>query len=125
MKKLIFLPVFLVVILCASCSNDEGGGDIDSSIVGRWSGTYSGDDRGIWTVTVSSSGSVSGTATSSFTQDSAPINGRVTNNGQLSATLGNSEDREFVGQLEENNEAMGTWIDTRRGQDGTWFGTKN
>lgn len=124
MKKLIFLPALILLFIGTSCSED-GGEEIDSSFVGSWSGTYSGDDRGIWTVNVSASGNVTGTATSSFTQDSADINGRVTDNGALSATVGSSEDRTFVGQLGDDNEAGGTWVDDRRDQNGTWTGRKN
>lgn len=125
MKKLIFLPVLLVILFNTSCSNDEEGEEINANLVGSWSGTYSGDDRGIWTVNVSSSGNVTGTATSSFTQDSADINGRVSDNGALSATAGSSEERTFVGQLGDDNEAGGTWVDERRDQNGTWTGRKN
>ncbi len=125
MKKLMYLPALIVVLISISCSNDDGGEEIDASLVGSWSGTYSGDDRGIWTVNVSDTGTVTGTATSSFTSDSAAIRGSVTESGSLSATLGNSEDREFVGQLDQNNEAGGTWVDTRRDQNGTWVGRKN
>ena len=125
MKKLIFLPVLMLFFLNTSCTKDEDGEEIDASFVGNWSGTYSGDDRGIWTVNVSSTGKVTGTATSSFTSDAADINGSVTDNGVLSATAGSSEDRTFVGQLSDNEQASGTWVDNRRDQNGTWIGVKN
>ncbi|MEL7269485.1 MAG: hypothetical protein AAGL34_07925 [Bacteroidota bacterium] len=124
-QKLIVLPIFLMVLIVSSCSNDEEADTIDSKLVGSWSGTYSGDDRGVWTVNVNASGNVTGTATSTFTTDSAAISGSVSSNGTLSATLGNSENREFVGQLEEDNTASGTWVDTQRDQTGTWVGQKN
>ena len=125
MRKLLYLPALVLLLIATSCSKDDEGTEIDPSLVGSWSGSYSGDDRGVWTVNVSSTGNVTGTATSSFTSDSADIRGRVADNGSLSATLGNSEDREFLGQLEETNEAGGTWVDNRRGQNGTWTGVKN
>ena len=125
LQKLIVLPIFLVLFIGSSCSNDEDAETINANLVGSWSGTYSGDDRGVWTVNVSASGNVSGTATSTFTTDSAAISGSVSSNGTLSATLGNSENREFVGQLGEDNAANGTWVDTQRDQNGTWVGQKN
>lgn len=124
MKKLLFIPMLIITIICTSCSKDEQGGEIDANLVGTWNGAYTGDDRGVWVVNVSANGNVSGTATSSFTQDSQNISGKVTDNGTLSATLGNTEEREFVGQLGENNEAMGTWVDSGRNMDGTWQGSK-
>ena len=114
-----------MILIVSSCSNDEEADTIDSKLVGSWSGTYSGDDRGVWTVNVNASGQVTGTATSTFTTDSAAISGSVSSNGTLSATLGNSENREFVGLLEEDNTASGTWVDTQRDQSGTWAGQKN
>ncbi|MBC2845087.1 hypothetical protein [Winogradskyella flava] len=108
-----------------SCSKDEDGEEISAHLVGNWSGTYDGDDEGVWSVTVSRSGNVTGTATSLFSSDSADITGTVSDSGTLSATIGNSENREFIGQLEEDNEAMGTWVDTVRDYDGTWVGSKN
>lgn len=125
MKKLFFLPLLVITLIITSCSEDEQGEEINTELIGNWAGTYTGDDRGVWTVNVSSTGNVTGTATSSFTQDSANITGRVSDNGTLSATIGSSEEREFVGQLGENNEASGTWVDSRRDQNGTWTGRKN
>lgn len=125
MRKLIFWSALILTLVNTSCSDDEESEEINANLIGSWSGTYSGDDRGVWTVNVSASGNVTGTATSSFTSDSADIMGRVNESGSLSATLGNSEDREFVGQLDENNEAVGTWVDARRGLNGTWEGQKN
>jgi len=124
MKKLLILPLFMSS-LASSCSTDEQSEEFDSYLVGNWSGTYSGDDRGIWTVTVSDTGRVTGTATSAFTSDSQNINGQVSSSGSLSATLGNTEDREFVGQLGQNNQASGTWVDNGRDQNGSWTGQKN
>ncbi|MGV6832206.1 MAG: hypothetical protein ACWA5P_11680 [bacterium] len=126
MKKLVYLSLVIIALAFTSCSDDDGNErQINENLVGNWSGTYSGDDQGVWVVTVSSNGRVTGTVTSTFTTDSASISGEVSDSGSLSATIGNAENREFVGQLEENNEAMGTWIDNERDQDGTWVGTKN
>lgn len=122
MKKLMYLPILMGMLLNLSCESEEV--EVSSNLSGTWNGSYSGDDRGVWVVTVDSNGNVNGTATSSFTNDSSPINGKVSDNGALSATLGNTTDREFVGQLKENNEAIGTWIDSGRDFEGTWEGTK-
>ena len=125
MKKLFFLSLLAMTLVTISCSKDDEAKAINPSLVGNWSGTYDGDDQGVWTVTVSSTGNVNGTASSAFTADSENITGQVSDSGTLSATIGNVEDREFIGQLGENNEAMGTWIDAGRDYDGTWVGSKN
>lgn len=124
-QKLFFIPVLMLAVIASSCSNDEEAQTINASLVGSWSGTYSGDDRGTWTVNVSTSGNVTGTATSTLASESAAITGSVSSSGVLSATLGNSENREFIGQLGEDNSASGTWVDTERDQNGTWEGQKN
>ena len=125
MKKLFFLSLFAMTLLTLSCSKDDEDKAINPNLVGNWSGTYDGDDQGVWTVTVSSTGNVTGTASSAFTSDSADIRGQVSDSGTLSATIGNVNDREFIGQLGDNNEAMGTWVDAGRDYDGAWEGSKN
>lgn len=125
MKKLFILPLLAIVLITVSCSKDDEDKAINPNLVGNWSGTYDGDDEGVWTVNVSRTGNVTGTASSAFTADSEDIRGQVSDSGTLSATIGNVEDREFIGQLSENNEAMGTWIDASRDYDGTWVGSKN
>ena len=124
MKKIMYVPMLVLMMVNLSCSKDEQAQPINSSLTGNWNGTYSGDDRGIWVVSVDENGNVTGTATSSFTSDSSPITGKVTENGMLAATLGNTEDGEFIGQLRENNEANGTWVDAGREMEGTWQGSK-
>lgn len=64
-------------------------------------------------------GSVNAAATSTFTSDSSHITGKVTANGTLAATLGNTEDREFEVQSKENQEPIATWIDQSRDREGT------
>ncbi|NAS13165.1 hypothetical protein [Poritiphilus flavus] len=121
MKKLIFFPILILAILNTSCSEDE----IDSSLAGNWSGTYTGDDRGAWTVNVNSSGVVTGVATSSRNSETYAINGTVAENGMLSATLGTTtEGGEFVGQLREDNEAIGTWSNAGANASGSWNGER-
>ena len=68
---------------------------------------------------------VGGSGGSGGSSDSQEINGRVNSSGSLSATLGNTEDREFIGQLSGSNEASGTWVDTGRDFSGSWVGQKN
>ena len=125
MKKIIFLFVLTGIIVNTSCSTDDGENSIDSRLTGTWSGTYSGDDRGIWTVFVDSDGEVNGVATSSRNSDTFDIEGIVSDNGTLSATLGTTEDDgEFVGQLDSDDDAIGTWSNGQEEANGTWEGEK-
>lgn len=124
MKKLFFLPILIFTILITSCSSDNNNSS-SSSFEGNWRGQYTGnDDNGNWTVNINSNGVVTGTATSNVFLESYDINGNVTDDGTLTATIGTSSvGGSFVGVLSGNN-AAGTWTNTDLGYDGNWIGSK-
>jgi hypothetical protein len=124
MKKMIFLPILILTILVTSCSSDNDNSN-SSSFEGTWSEQFTGnDDNGSWTVNINSDGVVSGIAISNVFSDSYDINGNVTENGSLNATLGTtSVGGSFVGELSGNN-AAGTWINTNLDFNGNWSGSK-
>ena len=97
-----------------------------SPFEGTWSGTFSGNDSGTWLVLIDSDGKVSGTAHSNSSNDYA-VEGIVTSNGELSATLGTtSSGGQFSGVLDDNGMGSGTWSTPIWfiTYDGTWIGSK-
>jgi hypothetical protein len=82
----------------ASTAQNELTGTVATNVAGSYSGSYSGGDTGTWTVTIDSSGNVSG----SFTSTSQ--NGQGTITGAL---------------------AYGTTFSGTAGQSGSWTGTVN
>ena len=124
MKKLILLPIQFLTILTTSCSSESENSN-NSSFEGNWSGQFTGiNDNGTWTVNINSNGVVSGTAISNVFSDTYNINGNVSENGTLTATLGTtSVGGSFIGELIGNN-ASGTWTNTSLGYNGNWTGSK-
>ena len=122
MKKLILLPILILTILITSCSGDDDNSS-SSNFEGNWSGQYTGDDdNGNWTGNINSDGIVNGTATSTVFNESYDINGTISENGNLTATLGTtSVGGEFIG-----NSGNGTWTNTSSALDynGNWTGNK-
>jgi len=118
MKKLLY--IFLATsLIFSSCSDD----DDTNQFTGNWTGTYSGDDSGIWIATIVANGSVNGNSTNSNGDDQT-LSGSVTNNGSFSATVGTgSLGSNFSGQL-SGNSGNGTWSNSALSFDGTWQGTK-
>lgn len=128
MKQLV---VTLIAVFMLSCSNDNDSSTpqltaIPTQIVGNWSGTFSGDDNGSWSVNVSSTGVVSGSGVSTTFQDNYTFDGTVNSNGQLTATVGNADTgATFVGTLNVNGTCSGTWENQDLEMSGTWQGSKN
>ena len=119
MKNLLY--IFLATsLIFSSCSED----DETNQFSGNWTGTYSGDDSGIWIATIAANGSVNGNSTNSNGDDQT-LNGSVTNNGSFSATVGTgSLGSNFSGQL-SGNSGNGIWSSNLDlSFDGTWQGTK-
>jgi hypothetical protein len=117
MKK-ILLIVLLIPLLFTTCKKEE-----DNTFSGSWTGTYSGDDYGIWAATISSTGNINGSATNSL-GDNQTLSGSVTTNGSFSATVGTGTlGSNFVGQF-SGNSGSGTWSNSSVGFTGTWEGDK-
>lgn len=109
-----------------SCSSDDDS-NTTNSFVGNWTGQYTGNqDNGNWNVNVDENNEVSGTVTSSVFNETYQLQGQVAENGTLTATFGStSVGGEFEGQLNSNNSASGTWVNTGANMSGTWSGNKN
>lgn len=126
MKLSILKSVFLIIftVLITSCSNDDDSKS-DFEFQGVWSGTYTGDDEGVWAVTVNSSGVATGTATSNFTSDTYTVSGNVDSEGGFLATIGSaSTGTTFSGTMATDETASGTWENTYTNKSGIWLGAK-
>jgi len=123
MKK-ILLIVLLIPLLFTTCKKEEDNTSSTSSqFSGSWTGTYSGDDSGVWAATISSTGDVNGNSTNA-NGDNQTLSGSVTNSGSFSATVGTGTlGSNFVGQF-SGNSGSGTWSNSSVGFTGTWEGDK-
>jgi len=77
---------------------------------GEYEGTFSGDDTGTWSVTISADGTIAGVSVSDmFGPDN--ISGSVSTNGQsiINGTVGTSV---FSGNFSRVGSVSGTWLDT-------------
>ncbi|OAQ42114.1 hypothetical protein A5893_03085 [Pedobacter psychrophilus] len=125
MKKILSITLLACLVLTLfSCSKKD---DTTSTSVyqGNWIGTYSGNnDRGVFSIVVSSTGSISGNTTSTPYSQSFDVKGSVSNSGQFTATAGSSSSGStFTGQMSSTT-ATGTWSNTSLGFSGTWTGSK-
>ena len=118
MKKLFYI-LLAVSLIFSSCKKEEE----DNIFSGNWTGTYSGNDSGVWAATISSTGDINGSSTNS-SGDNQNLSGSVTSNGSFSATAGTGTlGSNFVGQL-SGNSGSGTWSISSVGFTGTWEGYK-
>ena len=124
MKNLLY--IFLATsLICSSCSENDKNitPPITNQYTGIWTGTYTGDDSGIWTATISSNGNVNGNSTNA-NGDLQSLNGSVTNSGIFSATVGTGTlGSSFTGTLNRNN-GVGLWENSSFNLTGTWTGVK-
>lgn len=101
--------------------SDDGSGDV-SDFAGQWDGTYTGDDSGIFSVTISSSGAISGNGYSTNWEESFTLSGSVNSNGSFNA--GNtSTGATFTGTIIGNN-LTGNWNNPAVDESGTFVGQK-
>ena len=120
MKKLLY-TLLAVSLIFSACKKEED--NASSQFSGSWTGTYSGDDSGVWAATISSTGNINGSATNSL-GDNQTLSGSVTTNGSFSATVGTGTlGSNFVGQF-SGNSGSGTWSNSSVGFTGTWEGDK-
>ena len=122
MKKL--LLVFTLITFACSGGGDDSSEDFNSGsdLVGDWVAVYEGDDYGTAEMTVSSSGIITG-----YADGFSPISGTVSNNGNLSATVGTVDTgyaTTYSGNLQTNGTGSGTWSSSISGYSGTWIATK-
>lgn len=89
---------------------------------GTWTGTFTGNDSGTWTVYINDKGTVSGGGTSVVANGPFIISGKINNTGNMVATFGTSSlDGTFNGTM-SGTQATGTWFNGN--YLGTWTGTK-
>jgi len=79
------LPVLVIAVLLATCATASIASATTSSqagLAGIWSGSYSGSDRGTFTIhgTQGRSGALKGSIALSNPQGTYPINGKVSRN---------------------------------------------
>jgi hypothetical protein len=123
--------ILVLSVICFSlgCKKSSSSTSTSSSAYsGSWKGAYTGtDDHGSFVISISTTGSVTGTATSDvFMSETFQLNGTVTNTGQLTATAGTSTSGAvFKGTLTGNN-GTGTWSNNMvtPAYTGNWTGNK-
>ncbi|MBF0214492.1 MAG: hypothetical protein HQM00_13190 [Magnetococcales bacterium] len=108
-----------------SVSTTTGSGD-DNPYVGSWTGTYAGDDAGVWSYVVDASGHLTGTAASYF-GGSATLSGTVGLDGALTMTSGTATSENgatyFSGQSDlATRTTSGTWFNPYDSYSGTYSG---
>ncbi|HSV55395.1 MAG TPA: hypothetical protein VLJ57_24945 [Burkholderiaceae bacterium] len=90
---------------------------------GTYTGTFAGDDQGTFTVTINSSGFISGTATSQ-TFGTESITGQVASGGSANFGGSSSSDGTFSGSISPEGVFSGTWSDVEVNHNGTFIGTR-
>lgn len=97
---------------------------IKDLLAGTYSGTFSGDNSGTWIGTLTTSGVLSGTATSG---EAVTFLGIVSTNGNgntdFTTSGGVSDGTTFSGTFNPDGNASGTW-DFFGAESGTWIGSK-
>ena len=117
MKKLLLLSA-LFIFACSSYDEPLGQSfqSVESEFKGLWSGDFTGEDNGTWTLTVKDSGVVLGSFTSKDYNEIYSFSGSVDEDGELiaSITSGNVVGN-FNGNL-NNESSLGSYtVNTRSG----------
>ena len=88
MKKLFCLFLVLSFLACSNESSDDNINiNLESEYKGLWSGSFSGEDNGTWTLTVQNTGIVVGSFTSKEHNEIHSFSGRVDENGDIIASI--------------------------------------
>ncbi|CAA7196198.1 hypothetical protein [Chryseobacterium potabilaquae] len=122
MKKLLLL--LLTAFSFIGCSSDE---DTINDFIGTWSGTYEGNDKGVWNFVVANDGKVTGTMHSDVNQENYTISGNLNGSGNLTGVVGWPSKGNFQGNLSKEKKANGNWLNSvpNPERSGTWSGGKN
>ncbi len=94
-------------------ARDALGANLLALFAGNYQGTFTGDDTGSWTVTIDTSGVITGQRTSDNFGE-ATVSGNVGSSGQSSIS-GTVDTVVFSGQFSRSGEVSGSWLD----DDGT------
>jgi len=118
-KKYLFLFVILGLFSCNSESiddNDDNSSGV-SEFKGLWSGSFSGEDNGTWTLTVQNTGIVVGSFTSKDYNEIHSFSGSVDENGDILASIVlENVTGSFVGNL-NNGLGSGSYTVSNRSGD--------
>ena len=90
MKKLFYLFLVLGLFACNIESVDDTvniNPNLESEFKGLWSGSFSGEDNGTWTLTVQNTGIVVGSFTSKDHNEIHSFSGSVDENGDILASI--------------------------------------
>ena len=88
MKKLFYLFLVLGLFNCSNESADDNiNPNLESEFKGLWSGSFSGEDNGTWTLTVQNTGIVVGSFTSKDHNEIHSFSGSVDENGDILASI--------------------------------------
>lgn len=122
MKRL-FLLLFTTLMLIGCNSDDDNIYDY----IGTWSGTYEGNESGLWRLVVASDGKVTGTMYNETSNENYNISGRLDSSGKLTADLVLPEDGQFIGTFNLDGQGNGNWSNESPtpARSGTWTGTKD
>lgn len=97
--------------------------EIKSNIAGDYSGTFSGDNNGTWSITVDKDGNISGSGHSNDTGLDFTVSGNVKSNGMGGFGYGGTAN--FKGYFSLNGCFVGTWEeDVYPPSSGTFTGSK-
>ncbi|WP_277632641.1 hypothetical protein [Avrilella dinanensis] len=128
MLKQTFITVFLIAgfLSLVSCDSDDNTTvNPYAQFQGNWSGTFSGDDEGIWRVTIDENGVATGVLESNTAFAPFDLEGQVSANGEVSAEYYDAGGQ-LAGQLSGIMTATtvsGNWS-SGWGPMGTWSGNK-
>lgn len=130
MKKLNSLV--LIALLCvgtfiSSCKKDDDEpAKTENAYKGSWEGTFTGDDAGTWTATISGSGAITGSVKSNnLPGTSFPVSGSVSSAGKFEAvTIIMGDSVVFTGDGSGGSVAAGLWENANAGLVGIWSGEK-
>lgn len=128
MLKQTFITVFLIAgfLSLVSCDSDDNTTvNPYAQFQGNWSGTFSGDDEGIWRVTIDENGVATGVLESNTAFAPFDLEGQVSANGEVSAEY-YDVGGQLAGQLTGTMTATtvsGNWSSSW-GSMGTWSGNK-
>ena len=91
MKNVFYLFLVLGLFACSSESTDDNinsnNSNLESEFKGLWSGSFSGEDNGTWTLTVQNTGIVVGSFTSKDYNEIYSFSGSVNENGEILASI--------------------------------------
>ncbi|CAG2160674.1 PKD domain-containing protein [Cupriavidus numazuensis] len=106
----------------------QGSAVIEVRVIGKFSGSFGGDDSGTFNLNFAESGAITGSARSTETGDGYSIKGNLATDGKFSVAQGEvTGGASFSGQLLPGNGAWtvrGTWSNPGLGEAGTFSGSQ-